>query len=319
MLTVVARSTPVEVVDDPQAALIYLGSLGSDASRATIQYALEVAARSMSSGAAGWSDFPWRSLRYEHVQRLRTVLSGSYAPATANKILCAVRGVLRECWRLRLVDADTYQRVADVDGVKGFRLPAGRMVGADEIERLLGVCAADRSPAGRRDEALLGMMVAAGLRREEAARLDLEHLDLEGGECRVLRAKGNKDRVTWIGDDALHLMRGWLRVRGLEPGPLFFPINRHGTVERRRLTGQSIYMIATKRQKEADLPSFSLHDLRRTYISRLLDEGQDLVTVSKMVGHSSTTTTARYDRRDHSAMKRAANVIRLPLPSSGGA
>ncbi len=54
-------------------------------------------------GGGDVRSFPWVSLRYEHAQAVRRVLIERYAPATVNKILCALRGVAREAWRLGLM------------------------------------------------------------------------------------------------------------------------------------------------------------------------------------------------------------------------
>lgn len=59
-------------------------------------------------------------------------MAEQFAPATTNKALSAVRGVLKAAWRLGLIDTDAYQRATDVDGVRGSRLPAGRALGSGE-------------------------------------------------------------------------------------------------------------------------------------------------------------------------------------------
>jgi integrase len=67
----------------------------------------------------------------------------------------------------------------------------------------------------------------------------------------------------------------------------------------------AVNAIAKKRAEEAGVDSFSPHDLRRTFCSDLLDANVDIVTVQKLAGHSSPTTTAKYDRRNEE-VKRAA-------------
>jgi site-specific recombinase XerD len=78
------------------------------------------------------------------------------------------------------------------------------------------------------------------------------------------------------------------------------------------MTTQAIYNVLVKRALDAGVKEFSPHDLRRTFVSHLLDAGADIATVTKMAGHSSVNTTARYDRRPDEAKQKAASLLHVP-------
>ena len=104
-----------------------------------------------------------------------------------------------------------------------------------------------------------------------------------------------------------------LLLRGKDAGPLFFPAKRGGTLRHgRRLSPQSIYYLLKARAKKAGVRPFTPHDLRRTFVSRLLGAGVDIAIVAKMAGHSNIQTTARYDRRPEETKQRAAKLLQIP-------
>jgi len=74
----------------------------------------------------------WWKITPEVVDAVRAHLVDAGAPATANRILSALRGTLRAAWRAGLMDAAAYQAARDVRGARGSRLPRGRAVGAED-------------------------------------------------------------------------------------------------------------------------------------------------------------------------------------------
>jgi len=105
----------------------------------------------------------WTQLRYRHTTAVRALLAdGRYAPSTANRHLAALRGVLKECWRLGYVSAEDFQRAADLEPVRGSRLPRGRALQPGEIRSLFAACEVfdrDKKPAmAARDAAILALL-----------------------------------------------------------------------------------------------------------------------------------------------------------------
>jgi site-specific recombinase XerD len=255
---------------------------------------------------------PWQAIRYQHAQALRTALAERYQPATVNKALSALRGVLREAWRLGLMTAEDYHRAADLAPVRGEALPRGRALTPGELAAILGTCSADPSPAGPRDAALLAILYGAGLRRSEAVALDLSDYDRETGSLTIRQGKGHKDRIVYATNGAAHALSDWLSARSGEAGALFVPVNRGGRIGTERMTAQAVMLIVQKRAKQAGVAHVTPHDLRRTMISHLLDAGADIVVVQKLAGHANVDTTARYDRRGEREKRRAAELLHVP-------
>jgi integrase len=296
---------------DEHPAIVYLARL-SPGSRPTMRAALDAIAGVLSQGSCDHLSLPWAGVRYQHTAAVRTLLAERYAPATANKMLAALRGVLKESWRLGQMPAEDFHRAADLPGVRGSTLPRGRALSAGELRALFDVCAIDKSPAGARDAALLAILYGCGVRRAEAAGVDLDDYTPETGELRVRRGKGRKDRLTYASAGARAAVDRWITVRGPEPGALLWPVRKGGQLEHRRLTTQAIYYALRRRSETAGVASFSPHDLRRTFISDLLDAGADISTVQRLAGHENVQTTQRYDRRPEKAKQRAVELLHVP-------
>ncbi len=259
--------------------------------------------------------YPWHEVSYRDSMAVRIALTERYKPATVNKMLSALRGVLKQTWRLGLVDADTYRRAADVENVRNSNLLSGRALASEEIGRLFAACG-DDTPKGARDAALLAVLYGCGLRRGELARLDIDDYDaddFDADDCSIkVHGKRNKQRTVYLAGNGCRHIQAWLRHRGDDAGPLFCPVDQTGEVRVSRLRGESVAYIVKRLQQAAGVDHFSAHDLRRSFVTMLLDAGEDVFTVQKLAGHSDVTTTARYDRRGESAKRRAVQSLELP-------
>lgn len=286
--------------------LVYLSRLAPN-SRRTMRGALEVVAEIVGMEV---ESLPWHLLRNQHCEAIRAHLL-SRPPSTANRILSALRGTLRAAYRLGLMTMDDYSRATDIENVRGDRLPAGRGLSSGEVRALFA--ALDPSTSnGARDAALLAVLYSAGLRRAELVHLDVEHWDPTEESLRVV-GKGNKERKVFLAAGAVAALNNWLARRGGAPGALFTRVIKGGTIIHERLTEQAIMLCLARLAKRANVAEFSPHDLRRSFISDMLDNGIDLATVQALAGHSSPTTTARYDRRPDAVRRRAAQSLHVPF------
>jgi site-specific recombinase XerD len=207
--------------------------------------------------------------------------------------------------------AEEYQKAAAVKAVQNHSLPAGRELSAGEIAALMAACEKDHTPAGIRDGAIIALLYACGLRRAELSTLTMEDYNQDTGRL-VINGKGSKQRTAYLTNGALYAMADWLQIRGDVPGQLFLAINKSGRVLDHGITPQAVYNMLIKRAAAAGVTTFTPHDLRRTFVSDLLDAGADIATVSHMAGHASVNTTARYDRRPEAAKQKAAGLLHVP-------
>jgi len=291
-------------------AAVYLSSL-SDGSKSTMEQSLNAMAALLTNGVCDAYTLNWAALKYQHTAAVRVALLQRYSPATAQKMMCALRRVLKEARKLGQMDAECYTQAVELPSIKSSKNLRGRALTGEEIAALFKVCELDKTAQGVRDAALIAILRGAGLRRAEAVNLDLRDFSRETGRLEVRRGKGEKDRLVYLPDGALSFVESWLTIRGRKPGALLCPIRKGGMVQLRRMTPQAVLLIVQKRAREAGVESFSPHDFRRTFCSDLLDAGVDIVTVQKLAGHASPVTTAKYDRRGEEAKRKA--VQRLPF------
>lgn len=291
---------------DKNPGYVYLASLGPGSQRVQT-LALESLAEIL-TGSRDIGRVKWQALRFEHTAALRAILAERYKPATANRMLAALRKTLESAWLLKQMPHEDYAIAAHVEDVVGETLPAGREVSPGERAALKYTCRQDRSPAGARDNAIFALGFCAGLRREEIVKLDVDHYDPQTGRLEVF-GKNSKERTDYLKNGAAQAMRDWLALRGLEPGPLFWPINKSGALRNSRLVNQTIYDLCESRALEAGIAKFSPHDMRRTCAGDMLSAGIDISTVSHLLGHKSPITTARYDRRGEETKERASELL----------
>jgi hypothetical protein len=96
---------------------VYIARLGSG-SRRTMREALNIIATVLTGGKCNAENLPWAALRYQHTAAIRAALIEKYKASTANKALAALRGVLKESWRLGYITAEDFHQATDVPTVR---------------------------------------------------------------------------------------------------------------------------------------------------------------------------------------------------------
>jgi integrase len=260
----------------------YLNSLAPSSRRPQLSALDWIARRATQLYTA--ETMPWHQLRRPHVLRIRGLLEEHYQAATANRMLAALRGVLKECWQAQLLSIEDFQAATSIPAIRRESEPRGRHLSAGELRSLFDACSGptnegkrqDSTGRRRRDAAFLALAYSCGLRRSEAVAIDLADLDLVSGELRVRRGKGRKPRQLTLPPSALPALQDWLHVRGTEPGPLFCPVLKSGRLLREgdgltRLSPGGAWRICRERGLQAYIQAPGPHDLRRTWIGDLLD------------------------------------------------
>jgi integrase/recombinase XerD len=320
---------------------VYLASIG-EGSRRTIHQSLaslasmivqsEVETATAAKGSpstrgrakAGGEGTDPITLRWEHLRRadtakLRVELKDRYAPSTANKMLSALRRVLRTCRDMKLMTEADFQVAASLEWVKASpQAQEGTPVTPAIVHQLFEACATDFTASGRRDAAMLAIFLSSGLRRAEAAQLDMRDYDPKTGRLHIRGERPEYDRLVTIGPPARQAMDDWLDIRSIEPGPLVLPVDRGGIIRFRRMTDQAVYDIFTRVATRAHVEGVTLRDLRRAYVISLIRGGRAMEEVQYMTGHASWFTTTTYqalaDRQDQEGY----DVEQLPYQSPKG-
>lgn len=150
------------------------------------------------------------------------------------------------------------------------------------------------TPQGIRDRALLELLYASGLRVSEMASLNLENVNLETREIRVM-GKGSKERITLMGKPAVRALAVYLNksrphLLGNKKTDAFF-LNRDGA----RMAVRRFQYILDKYAAKAGLDKkIHPHLFRHSFATHLLDGGADLRVVQELLGHARLTTTQIY-------------------------
>ena len=229
------------------------------------------------------------------VQSYKVMLQGDgLAPSTINLRLSAIRKLAQEAADNGLVDPHLAAGIARVKGVTSGGVRMGNWLSKDQAQELLNAPDTE-TLKGLRDRAILAVLVGAGLRRSEAAKLTFEHVQQREGRWVIvdLVGKRNKVRSVPLPSWAKAAIDAWAGAAGISEGRIFRRLLKGGKVNGASMTPQAIYDVVRLYAVRCGF-DLAAHDLRRTF-AKLAHRGKaGLDQIQLSLGHSSIKTTERY-------------------------
>jgi site-specific recombinase XerD len=203
-----------------------------------------------------------------------------------NRIMTGVRFLFRVTLRRHDLAAEIYHLK------EPQKVPV--VMSQDEIKRLLAMA------ANIKLRAMLSLAYGCGLRAGEVVRLKVGDLDSAQNIIRIVQAKGRKDRNVMLPADILGLLRRWWKERPRHqdrdvapPERWLFPGRNPG----RPLTTRQFARLFQETVNKAGITKpVSLHSLRHSFATHLLERGVDIRVIQALLGHDKLETTARYTR-----------------------
>ena len=153
----------------------------------------------------------------------------------------------------------------------------------------------------KRDQAILEMLYATGLRLSELLSINICDIDRKSKLVKVM-GKGGKERIVPIGKVALNSIESYLKklgksIRSNYEDPLF--VNKKGKRLPKRTLQRRI-----KKYLEVTMGGGTVHTLRHTFATHLVNSGADILTIKELLGHSSLSSTQHYTRLNLEKIKK---------------
>lgn len=176
-----------------------------------------------------------------------------------------------------------------ISKVKAPRVPVEPLepVTTETVKALMDTCKQDNI-TGARDRALILFLLDTGTRAAECLAVDVADVETGSGAVLIRQGKGRKPRTVYMGKTTRKALRAYLKLRGMEPGALWV------TVTGTRLTYNGLRELLRRRARAAGVDEPSPHDFRRGFALAMLRAGVDVLSISRLMGHTSLAVLQRY-------------------------
>ena len=222
----------------------------------------------------------------DEVRRFQLHLVESASICNRNRIMTGVRFLFRVTLR-------RHDLAAEIWHIKGpQKLPP--VLSPEEVKRVLTMATSLKA------RAMLTLAYGCGLRASEVVRLRACDIDSEQMIIRVVQSKGRKDRHVMLPAEILDLLRQWWKARSTRHDAGVAPEQRWlfpGRGDHQPMTTRQFGRLFKQAAKAAGLrKTLSLHSLRHSFATHLLERGTDIRVIQALLGHDKLETTARYTR-----------------------
>jgi site-specific recombinase XerD len=268
---------------------LVLDSVPSPLTRAMYQKALR-------DFFAWWGEQERPEFTKATVQAHRTALQAKgYAASTINQRLAAIRKLAVEAADNNLLSLEHAAAIARVKGIPKSGTRTGNWLTEKQAGQLINA-PTPKTLKGKRDRALLGLLVGCGLRRRELSNLSVQDIQQREGRWVIVDLEGKHGRVRsvpvppWVKvavDD-------WLAAVNFTDGRIFCAVNRHGKITSRTISEQAVLDNVRQYGKQIGLEDIRPHDLRRTCAKLCRNRGGELEQIQLLLGHSSIQITEQY-------------------------
>lgn len=198
-----------------------------------------------------------------------------YSFSLQNQVISALKTYFRKLHNRKL-EIEKIERPR-----REYKLP--NVLSKEEVKKILD------APANIKHRAMLSLIYACGLRRSELLNLKPGDIDSKRGLITIRNAKGRKDRVVPISEKIIELLRTYFK--GYRPKVYLF----EGQEEASRYSEESLSKVLKNAVKNVKINRpVTLHWLRHSYATHMLESGVDLRYIQELLGHKSSKTTEIY-------------------------
>jgi len=230
------------------------------------------------------------------VVRYRSFLESlSLSAATINLHLSAIRRLADEAADSGWLSPDLAIGVRRVKGVKRLGRKLGNWLSRDQAQDLLNAIPPG-TLTGKRDAAVIGLLLGCGLRRSEVVSLRLDQLQAREGHWVIvdLLGKGGRVRTVPVPCWCKTLIDTWIRESGVTDGKVFRRIWRKNAELDLGVASDVVWCAVRRYAKQIGVDHLAPHDLRRTCARLCHSSGGELEQIQFLLGHASVQTTERY-------------------------